>query len=197
MRHVIRLMLGFVVLASGAPVWAVNKCLVDGRTVYQDAPCAGGGKQLNIQANAPSAPTADQRSAAAEASMRNRAADHQQNLLSGMASGRPVVGMTDNQLRIAMGLPNRINAGDYQGQQHDQLIYERGDVVYYVYVRNGVVSSVQTSSGYSSAAPVRRERCPTAIEIRNMETSAKAASISEYERRELWRRVREAREACK
>lgn len=42
-----------VTLALGAvtaPAWAVNKCtLPNGKTVFQDAPCAGAGEKLNIR----------------------------------------------------------------------------------------------------------------------------------------------------
>ena len=42
-------------LLIAAPAWAVNKCTVGGRTVYQDAPCAdGGGAKVNLSGAGPS-----------------------------------------------------------------------------------------------------------------------------------------------
>lgn len=174
-----------------APASAVNKCTVNGKTVYQDAPCHGGGTAVDARPNGafgeavPTTPSRRSQSRGDDAPVNHRA------VLNGMATGKPAVGMTENQLNIAMGKPNRINSGDYQGRTRDQLIYERDDVTYYVYVRDGVVSSVQTSQGYASSRP--QKKCPTSIEIRNLETSANSATISERERRDLREKVWRAR----
>lgn len=31
-----------------APSWAINKCVVDGKAVYQDMPCAGAGEKIEV-----------------------------------------------------------------------------------------------------------------------------------------------------
>jgi hypothetical protein len=36
-------------IISGAPVWAINKCTVDGRVVFQDAACPGKGETLVVR----------------------------------------------------------------------------------------------------------------------------------------------------
>ena len=42
-------------LLVAVPAWAVNKCSVGGKTVYQDAPCAdGGGAKVNLSGAGPS-----------------------------------------------------------------------------------------------------------------------------------------------
>lgn len=198
MRPKLSVLIGFLALFAALPsAWAVNKCLVDGKTVYQDAPCsAGAGTKLELPSSPGTTPgTAPSQLPARPQSSAGRIPVDNTAVLNGMATGKPVVGMTENQLNIAMGRPNRTNAGNYEGQQRDQLIYDRGDVTYYVYVREGVVSSVQASSGYRPR-PVRRGRCLTALEVRNLQTSANSVTISERERLELYRQIREGKEAC-
>lgn len=41
-------------LLAATPAWAVNKCTVGGKTVYQDAPCADGGEKVNLSGAGPS-----------------------------------------------------------------------------------------------------------------------------------------------
>lgn len=47
------LMLGVAVSLCG-PAWGVNKCTVGGKTVYQDAPCAGDGHKVDTTSAGPS-----------------------------------------------------------------------------------------------------------------------------------------------
>ncbi len=42
---------------AASPAWAVNKCTIDGRTVFQDAACPGKGEQLTVRPASGSAPT--------------------------------------------------------------------------------------------------------------------------------------------
>lgn len=172
---------------SVLPAFAVNKCTVNGKTVYQDAPCHGGGTAIDARPNGAFGEAVPATQSRRSQPRGDDVPVNHQAVLNGMATGKPAVGMTENQLEIAMGRPQRINSGDYQGRQRDQLIYERDGVTYYVYVRDGVVSSVQRSEGYRSSRP--QKRCPTSIEIRNLETSANSATISSRERRELQHEV--------
>lgn len=178
-------------MAFGLPAIAANKCTVNGKTVYQDTPCHGAGEVIDARPNgAFGEEPPPQRSRRSARDADDVPVNHQA-VLNGMATGKPAVGMTENQLEIAMGRPQRINSGDYQGRQRDQLIYERDGVTYYVYVRDGVVSSVQRSEGYKSSRP--QKRCLNSIEIRNLETSASSSTITERERRELKHEVWKAK----
>lgn len=38
-----------VALAGSAPIWAVNKCIIDGQVVFQDAACAGKGEAIKVR----------------------------------------------------------------------------------------------------------------------------------------------------
>jgi len=174
------------------PAHAANKCTVNGKTVYQDTPCHGGGEVIDARPNgAFGEAQPPQRSRRQSPRDADDVPVNHQAVLNGMATGKPAVGMTENQLEIAMGRPHRINSGDYQGRQRDQLIYERDGVTYYVYVRDGVVSSVQRSEGYRASQP--QKRCLNSIEIRNLETSASSSTITERERRELKHEVWKAK----
>ena len=57
------------------------------------------------------------------------------------AANQGVVGMTAEQVRQAWGEPLRINRTQSAGGTQEQWVYGLG---YYVYVRNGVVTAVQT-----------------------------------------------------
>lgn len=46
-------------LIAAAPAWAINKCTgSDGKTVFQDAPCAGKGEKIEVRPASGSAPIA-------------------------------------------------------------------------------------------------------------------------------------------
>ncbi len=46
-------------LIAAAPAWAINKCTgPDGKTVFQDAPCAGKGEKIEVKPASGSAPVA-------------------------------------------------------------------------------------------------------------------------------------------
>lgn len=49
--------LSVAILAVTGPAWAVNKCTgPDGKTVFQDAPCAGKGEKIEVRPASGSAP---------------------------------------------------------------------------------------------------------------------------------------------
>lgn len=109
--------------------WAVNKCTgPDGKVTYQAAPCsaAASGEALKLQPVPESAPE-----------------DVQFN--NAVSQGRVMVGMSATQVRRAWGTPTKVNASVGSYGRHEQWIYNRGGFVsQYVYVQNGVVSSIQS-----------------------------------------------------
>lgn len=54
----IQLTLLAIACTAAAPAWAVNKCTIDGRVVFQDAPCPGKGETLIVRPASGSAPRA-------------------------------------------------------------------------------------------------------------------------------------------
>ncbi len=177
-------------LAGTQPAQAqVYKCPdASGRTVIQQAPCMDGQK-LDVKP----AMGHDNAQNARAAKDRTARQGNAQDILVAISEGRPAIGMTEDQLRSALGHPTRINRTNHQGRTSDQWVYRRGDEPLYVYVRDGTVSAFQTTEVVSSGDT---RQCPSAMDIRNLETSASSVTISDEKRRALQRQVREAK-ACR
>ena len=78
--------------------------------------------------------------------------------------------MTASELQSAMGAPNQRNTGQNGAGSDDQFVYNREDRTFYVYVRNGVVTTVQERSvTQARSAEPDPARCPTPAMIRSME----------------------------
>lgn len=78
----------------------------------------------------------------------------QQRIDDARRSGEVVPGMTADQARRLWGNPDRVNASNYRGQEREQWVYNRNPRRFgasnysphgadYVYVRDGMVTSVQ------------------------------------------------------
>lgn len=116
-------------LSAAAPAWAVNKCTgLDGKITYQAAPCAPAstGEQIKLQPVPEASPDEVKFNSAA-------------------SRGKVMVGMSAAQVRRAWGAPTKINSSVGTYGKHEQWVYDRGGYVsQYVYVQNGVVSSIQS-----------------------------------------------------
>jgi len=179
-------------VALAGPVWAINKCTgPDGRPVFQDAPCtAGKGEALNVRPASGHGAT----TTAADAQYATEKIKRDNEISEAIRLNRPLVGMTMAQLNQAMGAPTKINASNVDGVAHDQLIYERPNETWYVYPRNGIVGTVQHRPGAPLGTSAREARaCPSAHEIRNLETSASSITLSEAQRAGLMRQIRDAK----
>jgi hypothetical protein len=180
-------------VALCAPAWAINKCTgPDGRMVFQDAACEGKGEKLAVR---PASGESDAVQGAAPSTTdwkrQSAQADKRLAIQSAIERREAVIGMNGEQLDLAMGLPNRINTGEYQTGSTQQRIYERRGTTWYVYTDGQLVTAVQTSitSGTSSRAVA----CPTAHDIRSAETSASSITLSEAERVERLKQIRDMR----
>jgi len=158
-----------------------------GRTVIQQAPCTGG-QELEVKP----ASGYDNPANAARARQRAEREGNAGDILLAISEGRPAIGMNEDQLRMALGTPTRINRANYGGRTSDQWVYYSRGQSWFVYVRDGRVSSFQNSET-TSTGPSRA--CPSALEIRNMETSASSVTITQEQRRALQRQVAAAK-AC-
>ena len=176
-----------------APAWAINKCTgADGKVAFQDAPCIGKGEQLQVR---PASGVEALQQAALQPSdwkRKNAQIDARLAMQAAIERREPMIGMTPAQLELAMGLPNRINTGEYKSGSKQQRIYERGQTTWYVYTDEALVTAVQTSmtpgAHRQSAGP-----CPDAVEIRSAETSASSITLSDAERVERLRQIGEMR----
>ena len=171
-----------------SPAWAISKCTgVDGKVVFQDAPCMGKGETMNIRsapamASTAGTPGTDWKAKAAES-------DRRSEISAAIERREAMIGMTLEQLQQAMGLPNRINTGDYQSGSKDQRIYDRNGRTWYVYTTGNAVTAVQTSATIGAAS--KPTNCPSSLEIRNAETSASSITLTEGVRVEMLRQIRE------
>lgn len=181
---------------AAAPAWAVNKCTgPDGAVVFQDAPCAGKGETLKVSPAMGHATSAAPSDGAARARAELAAINMRAETRAAIERGEPLVGMTEAELQQAMGLPNRANLANYNGKQHNQLIYERGGRTWYVYTDGGVVRSIQNMASVASQSRAS-VRCLSPMEIRSMETSASSITLSEAERVQRRREIADAK-ACR
>lgn len=167
----------------------VYKCPdASGRTLIQQLPCTGG-TELNVKP----ATGGDNLANARAAGQRAGRDGNNQEILTAIGQRKPAIGMTEDNLRMAMGTPTRKNTGNYGGRQSDQVIFERSDGTWYVYVREGLVSSIQFSNYPNRTHSTRR--CPSSLEIRNLETAANSNTVSREEMQVRQRRLAEAK-AC-
>jgi hypothetical protein len=178
-----------------SPALAVNKCSIDGKTVFQDAACPGKGETLVVRPASGQAQPAAANAAALKAKGEVAALNRRAEVRAAIERREPLIGMTQAELLEAMGQPDRANTANYNGVPHNQLIYERGGRTLYVYTDAGVVKAIQNTE---SAGGVRRVtvRCPSPMEIRSMETSASSITLSEAERVERLRQIGEARKCA-
>lgn len=126
--------------ALAGQAWAVNKCTMpDGKVVYQETPCEGEGKKLDILVAPPAEPSSRiQKDVWHESKMRLKKQD-------AIANKRIFVGMTADDVRASWGAPTKINATINTGGKSEQWVYDKGLAPsQYVYLTNGVVTSMQS-----------------------------------------------------
>lgn len=182
--------LATVLLLVAAPAWAINKCTnANGKVSFQDAPCAGQGEKIEVRPASGHADPAKQGDALAQRDKIK--ADNA--MAEAIRTHKPLVGMTAAQLQESMGTPTRVNASNYNGVLHDQLIYERPGETWYVYTRNGRVEAFQHTPAINGTARAPSGPCPTAHEIRSAEISATSMTVGDAERAERLRAVTEMR----
>lgn len=118
------------------------RCTVDGKIVYQQAPCEGGAK-VNLSGAGEAAPD----SPAAQQWRRDVAQMRRKDAVDGAVSRRAIaIGMTGDEVVRSWGRPHKINVTVTASGRSEQWIYRRGRIGLnqYVYVDDGTVTSVQT-----------------------------------------------------
>ena len=175
------------VLAS-CPAWAIHKCIgPGGQVTFQDAPCAGQGERMEVKpASGRDDPAAD-----LEARQRLSRLKQQGDLAEAIRRGQPAIGMTERQLKDAMGEATTVNSNHHAGKLGQQHVYQRPGETWYVYTDDGVVQSFQHRPRTSAATPARR--CPSPMEIEAMETRASSIALGDRERAALQRELRDMR----
>lgn len=130
-----------LLLTTAPSSWAINKCPVPGgKFIYQDLPCEGAQK-VDLsgagKANESSSGSQYWRSEIA----RQKRADQ---VLNAIHAGQVFVGMTADEARQSWGNPTRVNTDIGEYGRHEQWVYRRGGGAdQYLYVKNGIVTSIQ------------------------------------------------------
>jgi hypothetical protein len=196
MKSLLKMTALAILLTSTSAAWAINKCTAaNGTVAFQDAPCEGGKSQtISVK---PSSGAATQASANTTPATDVAAVNARSKITAAILAGEPMVGMTAAELERAMGAPTKVNADSYNGIKKDQIIYERVGATWLVYTENGLVTAVQNRPASAAASPVRNVVCPTAHEIRAMETNASSITLSEAVRLEKLRHIGEAKKCGK
>lgn len=105
-------------IVAAPPVWAINKCTVNGKTVYQDAPC-----DMQSQKSEP-VKVWDSR-------MRD-------------GGGKVRIGMTEEEVLRAWGKPDHVNTTMSASGTRKQLVYGSARERQYLYIENGVLTTIQS-----------------------------------------------------
>lgn len=135
------LLIGVVLLLSFGPAAAINKCTIDGKVVYQDAPCENA-KTVDLSGAGRSDP---QSSGAVYWKSEAERIERQKKVWAAIAASRIFVGMTADEARQSWGRPTKINSSVGSYGKHEQWVYDLGNFrSQYVYVENGIVTSMQS-----------------------------------------------------
>ena len=200
------LVAGAALFAAPPALAQVNKCRQpDGSIVYQQGPC--GGAQTDARSsgtppartNATAAPSdagADAEARAAQLKLKKEIADveHRQKVRTAIESRQPMVGMTRQELELAMGPPEKVNFWQSRRGQDEQLVYRRDGRMLLVYLEGNKVHRI---SNYDDSSASKKTACPTAAQIRDLEIEASKFTNRGDERKqaEIARKLEKAR-AC-
>ena len=180
--------LAAALLVASSPSWAIYQCKVDGKTAFQDAPCATGQAQIDIKVNAP--PPSDDAP--------ERGPDMASTIDRAILFHVPVKGMTKAELQRTLGSPQSINTSSGATGYSEQRVYYGDSRTWYVYTdAHGVVTSTQSSAALptTAAAPQAQARyCPSLFEIKNEEVSANSITLTDEQRRERQKKIQAMRE---
>ena len=128
---------------AGSPAWAINRCTgPDGAIVFQDAPCADKGEKVRVLG----AGQADPNSQGANYWKREaQRIERKERAEAAILQGQVFVGMTADEVRASWGNPAIINATLSGSGKSEQWVYRRAQHRdQYVYIRDGVVSTIQS-----------------------------------------------------
>ena len=129
------------VVICGSAAAQTYKCAVDGKTVYQQAPCTGGSK-----VNTSGAGKADLSSPSAIQARQEMLGAQRQQVVDQAIRGRQLlVGMTAGEVVQSWGTPTKVNKTVTASKVHEQWIYRGAKIGedQYAYIENGVLRSIQ------------------------------------------------------
>lgn len=191
MRYAINLGLGLAIIAGSANAYAqVYKCTGSGGKIQmQQVPCLDSGEKMNVRPASGAAPPDSSNKAASPATTTLiKDANARVAIRTAINENRPLMGMILGELDQALGLPQSINTTTYATGSTQQRVYYFKDVTWYVYVKAGLVTSFQSTLG-GLGATSNNQPCPSAFEIRSVETSASSITLSENQRLQYARQL--------
>lgn len=129
------------IFASNFAFAKAYKCKIDGRTVYQDFPCANAEK-VNLSGAGKDDPTSN---SALQAQLEIARAKRIEKVEAAIGNREVIVGMTADEVIQSWGSPDKINKTVTSSGLDEQWIYRRKGVGndQYVYLENGVVRTIQ------------------------------------------------------
>jgi hypothetical protein len=140
--------------ALAAPAWAANKCKgPDGKVFYQDLPCEcqekvilSGTGSADPGATGPSYYKREADRMAREEKLDAQREAFEAKTHRAILNKEVFVSMLAEDARKSWGAPTRINSSVWAGGRSEQCVYDRGSSrSQYIYVRDGIVSSTQSS----------------------------------------------------
>ena len=127
-------------LLCGPAYAQVYKCTgPTGATAFQDAPCPGKGRAVDVPA-----PNVVEGNPVGEMMVRAQAA-RGARVEQATARGEVLVGMTEAEMRAVMGNASAVNTTVTGGEVSRQYVYRNGGNTQYLYTRDGVVTGGQYS----------------------------------------------------
>lgn len=148
-------------LLSASPAWAINKCVQDGRVVYQEAACPGSGE---IVGNEVARREAEARQRKAETEQRAVAQENmariserweqdrklqREKVCKGKFYDEPVVGMTEDVVQNCTrfwenyGAGARVNETETAAGISRQYVFNLRNNIRYLYTTRGIVTAIQ------------------------------------------------------
>jgi hypothetical protein len=134
------------------------RCTVQGKTVYQQTPCAGG-TTVNTSGAGRADPTSPQ---ATEARAMVQSLQRRDLVDQAVRSGQLLIGMTSEEVLRSWGQPTVVNRTVTANSVSEQWVYraEKSVNANYAYIENGFLRSVQLSE------PAQKPKTPSMAVLR-------------------------------
>jgi len=172
---------------------AINKCKApDGRVTFQEIPCSDSDHATTMMLALPPPGSSLPPNAGSAGQQAAAEADSRIAIRAAINERRPAIGMNLGELEQALGQPQRVNTSTTSHGMREQRVYDSGDPEWHVYVVAGRVTSYQSSWNGK-----KKVVCPSALEIRNVETSASSLTLNDAQRRQFARQLNEMRSCGK
>lgn len=154
-RAAATLAIAVAAMAGTAPAWAVNKCVIDGQTVFQDAACPGKGEEIRVRpSSGPSRPPAASADSSPAAPV-NKPLSEAQRIEAKVKESQDSRRKTDLESRIVPGTKSEIERQRVQCDREYQALQAKK-----VLAKNNLAGATWENS-ISSEMSALATRCDT------------------------------------